>query len=91
MNKSDTQIIVFKDINNSIFTLKQGKSYNITKNIIHPSETIQDVLLHKKKYCFKIINCVSTDTFILEYHDAKLRDQEYKSFVDKYLTFNGMA
>jgi len=84
MNKSDTQIVAFKDIYESVFTLKQGKSYNITKCENSTS------LLGKKKYSFKIINCVSTDIFTLEYTNESLRDLEYSKFIAIYLTFNGM-
>lgn len=83
MNTSDTQIIVFKDTNSSVFTLKLGKSYNMTK---YNKKSILGV----KKYCFKIINCVSTDVFVVEYHDQDLRNTEYKKFVNDYISFNGM-
>jgi hypothetical protein len=83
MNKTDTRIVSFKDINSSVFTLKQGKSYNIAKYC-------KLGFLGKNKYSFKIINCVSTDTFVVEYYDMLLRDTEYSDFVDTYLSFNNM-
>ncbi len=83
MNKIDTQIITFKDNNDSIFTLKQGKSYNMSKyNKLS--------YVGKKKYCFVIVNCVSTDKFMLEYSDPTLRNKEYENFMNIYLSFNGM-
>lgn len=83
MNKTDTSIVSFKDTNNSVFTLKLGKSYNMTK---YNTSSI----FGKKKYCFKIINCVAADTFTVEYMDQSLRDTEYTNFINEYLTFNGM-
>ena len=83
MNKNDTKIINFNDNNSSVFTLKQGKSYNMT--MLNKSS-----IFGKKKYGFVIINCVSTDSFTLEYDDKSLRDTDYKSFVNSYLAFNKM-
>jgi len=81
MDKSDTKIVIFKDNNSSVFTLKLGKSYNLSK---YDKTTI----FGNKKYYFKIINCVTTDTFVVEYSNPELRNTEYKDFVNKYLKFN---
>ena len=84
MNKSDTQILTFKDNNKSVFTLKQGKSYNMTKT------TTKGSMFEKKKYCFVIYNCVSADSFTVEYSDPTTRDNDYAGFVKTYLKFNDM-
>ncbi len=73
--------MIFKDNNSSVFTLKQGKSYNMTK---------YEHGFFFKKYCFTISNYVSTDVFVLKYNNKLLRNSEYENFVSNYLTFNGM-
>lgn len=83
MNKTDTQILTFKDDNKSVFTLKQGKSYNMTK-------MTKRRFFGKKKYCFVVYNCVSADSFTVEYSDPVTRDNDYAGFVKTYLKFNGM-
>jgi hypothetical protein len=88
MDKSDTKIIRFNDENDSVFTLKLGKSYNINKFDCKPIPWFGR--FGSKKYGFKITNCVSNDTLILTYKKSNSRDNEYTTLLNTYLDFNKM-
>jgi hypothetical protein len=83
MNPTDTKIIFFKDMNDSVFTLKQGKSYNTNK-------TSCKSVFGKNFYGFSVTNCVVADKITMLYADKSLRDLEYTTFLNTYLEFNGM-
>lgn len=75
----NTKIIIFKDDGKTLFTMKKGKSYNITKydrGFLFP------------RFYIRIINCVSGDILNISFSDKNTRDSEYDSIKHEYLEYN---